>query len=93
VEDNQQMANLVNDVLASAKWRVELCADGYGALNKLTGNDHYDLLFVDHDSPELSGLEFIKRARTISPRRRTPILMLSGRDCEAEAWRANGIFI
>jgi DNA-binding response OmpR family regulator len=88
VENNQQIAKLFNDVAASEEWRVELCVDGYSALDKLTGNDHYDLLLIDNDVPELSGLELIKRARTISHRRRTPIVMLSGRDCEAEAWRA-----
>ena len=88
VEDNQQIAKLVNDMVASEEWRVEVCADGYSALDKLTGNDHYDLLLVDNDIPELSGLELIQRARKISHRRRMPIVMLSGSDCEAEAWGA-----
>ncbi|HMG72797.1 MAG TPA: response regulator [Pyrinomonadaceae bacterium] len=88
VEDNEQIAKLVNDMLASDEWRVELCADGYNALDKLTGNDHYDLLLIDSDIPALNGLELIQRARTITHRRRTPIVMLSGSDCETEAWRA-----
>jgi CheY-like chemotaxis protein/tetratricopeptide (TPR) repeat protein len=88
VEDNQQIAKLITDIVASEEWRVELCADGYSALDKLTGKDHYDLLLVDNDIPGLSGLELIQRARTISHRRRTPIVMLSGSDGEAEAWRA-----
>jgi len=33
-------------------------------------------------------LELIQRAWTISHRRRTPIIMLSGSDCESEAWGA-----
>jgi DNA-binding response OmpR family regulator len=88
VEDDQQIGKLVNDMVASEKWRVELCADGYGALDKLTSKDHYDLLLIDNDIPGLSGLEVIKRARTISHRRRTSIVMLSGSNCEAEAWGA-----
>src|SRR5260370_31006327 len=88
VEDNEQIAKLVNDMVPSAEWRVELCADGYDALEKLSGNNHYDVLLVDSDIPGLSGLELIQRARTISHRQRTPIIMLSGSDCEAEAWRA-----
>jgi CheY-like chemotaxis protein len=88
VEDNQHIAKLVNDMVATEEWRVEICADGYGALDRLSGKDHYDLLLIDNDIPGLSGLELIKRARTISHRRRTPIVMLSGSDCEAEAWGA-----
>jgi len=43
---------------------------------------------LDNDIPQLSGLELTKRARAISHRRRTPIIMLSGSDCESEAWHA-----
>ena len=88
VEDDEQIAKLVHEMFAGEEWVVELCADGYGALEKLTGNDHYDLLLVDNDIPGLSGLELVQRARKITHRRRTPIVMLSGSDCEAEAWRA-----
>ncbi|SRR6266436_2113169 len=86
VEDNQRIAKLVNDMVASEEWRVELCADGYSALDKLTGKDHYDLLLVDNDIPGLSGVELVKRARKLTDRSGMPIVMLSGSDCEAEAW-------
>ena len=88
VEDNQQMAKLVDEMLVAEEWRVELCTDGYSALEKLTGNDHYDVLVVDNDLPRLSGLELVRRARKLRHRWRTPIVMLSGSDCEKEAWRA-----
>ena len=88
VEDNQQIAKLVTDIVTSEEWRVELCADGYTALEKLTGNDHYDVLVVDNDLPGLSGVELVERARKMRHRHRTPIVMLSGNDCETEAWRA-----
>jgi CheY-like chemotaxis protein len=88
VEDNHQIAKLVNDMVASEGWHVELCADGYDALHKLAGNDHYDVLLVDNDIPGLSGMELVRRAREITDRRRTPIVMLSGSDCESEAWVA-----
>jgi DNA-binding response OmpR family regulator len=70
------------------EWLVELCTDGDSALRKLTGNDHYDLLLVDSDLPGLSGLDLVQRARKITHRRRTPIVMLSGSNCETAAWKA-----
>lgn len=88
VEDNQQVAKLIADMFAEEQWIAELCADGYSALDKLTGKKHYDLLLVDNEIPGLSGLELVQRAKTISHRRRTPIIMLSGDDIEKEAWRA-----
>src|SRR5437588_5197279 len=88
VVDNAQAAKLAADMFAGENWRVELCHDGDSALRKLTGEEHYDLLVVDNDLPELNGLELIRRARRITRRRRTPIIMLSASDCERDAWRA-----
>src|ERR1700693_6195000 len=55
---------------------------------KLTSDERFDLLLVDNELPGLSGLDLVKRARKITHRRRTPIVMLSGIDCETDAWRA-----
>jgi len=88
VEDNEVVAQLVDEMFAGDEWLVELCTDGDSALRKLTGNDHYDLLLVDNDLPGLSGLDLVQRARKITHRRRTPIVMLSGSNCETEAWGA-----
>lgn len=48
----------------------------------------YDAIIVDNDLPGLSGLELVLRVRSMAHRRSTPIIMLSGDDCEKEAWRA-----
>jgi DNA-binding response OmpR family regulator len=48
----------------------------------------YDVIVVDNDLPGLSGLELTLRVQSMSHRRNTPVIMLSGEDCEAEAWRA-----
>jgi CheY-like chemotaxis protein len=88
VEDNVLLANLIADMFVEEEWRIELCTDGDSALRKLTGSDHYDLLLFDYELPGLNGLELVKRARNITHRRRTPIIMLSASNCEKEAWRA-----
>lgn len=87
-EDNQQLASLINEMFSGEAWRVELCVDGDAALRKLTSDERYDLLLVDNELPGLSGLDLVKRARKMTHRRRTPIVMLSGTDCETDAWRA-----
>jgi CheY-like chemotaxis protein len=87
-EDNQQLAGLISDMFSGEAWRVELCVDGDAALRKLTSDERYDLLLVDNELPGLSGLDLVKRARKMTHRRRTPIVMLSGADCETDAWRA-----
>jgi len=88
VEDHRDVAELVNDLLTAENYQVELCTDADSALRKLTGDDFYDVLVVDNDLAGLSGLELVQRARKIMNRRRTPIVMLSARGNETEAWRA-----
>ncbi len=82
------MASQVADMFSGENWRIELSADGDSALRKLTDDQHYDVLVIDDDLPGLTGLELVQRARNITHRRRTPIIMLSASDCEREAWRA-----
>jgi CheY-like chemotaxis protein len=88
VESNQQTAKLVDEMFPNEDWLVELCVDGESALKKLSRDHRYDLLVIDRDLPGLSGLDLVQRARKITHRRRTPIIMISGSDCETEAWRA-----
>jgi DNA-binding NtrC family response regulator len=87
VEDPRLVSHLVNELLSTEKWHVEQCRDSDTALRKLTGNEHFDVLVVDNDLNGLSGLELVQRARKMTHRRRTPIIMLSGGDYETAAWR------
>jgi tetratricopeptide (TPR) repeat protein len=88
VEDEAQVADAARGALSAEKWEVELCTDGDSALRKLTGNEHYDVVIVDSSLSGVTGLELAQRARKITHRRRTPILMLSDDDLETEAWGA-----
>jgi CheY-like chemotaxis protein len=67
---------------------TDFCLSGTTALQILKSDTPYDLILVDNDLPGLSGLELTLRVQGISHRRNTPVVMLSGEDCEAEAWRA-----
>ncbi len=82
------VARTIGDLMEAENWQVDLCSDSDTALLKLTGNDHYDVLIFDNNLPGISGLELVARARKITHRRRTPIIVLSADDCEQEAWRA-----
>lgn len=88
VEDDRYVADMLKDTLEGEGWKVETCADGASALKRLAGDAHYDLLLFDQVLPGVSGLELVRAARRLPHRRRTPVIMLSANDCEAEAWRA-----
>lgn len=88
VEDNEAVAHLVADTLTNEGMQVDSCMNGSTALKILKGEARYDVVIVDNDLPGLNGLELVLRTKSLAHRRHTPIIMLSGDDCEKEAWRA-----
>jgi CheY-like chemotaxis protein len=88
VEDDEAVAETVKDMLEYQGWQVVVSADGRDALRRISGGVHYDLLLLDNGLPGVKGVELIRRARKLSHRRRTPIIMLSACDVEPQAWRA-----
>jgi DNA-binding response OmpR family regulator/predicted negative regulator of RcsB-dependent stress response len=88
VEDSKVVADTVRDTLETEGFSVVTCVNGAVALRMLEGKEHYDLLLFDNDLPHVSGIELIRRVKRLAHRKRTPILMLSAGDVEAEAWRA-----
>jgi len=88
VEDNRAVARVVRDQLVGERMHVESCVNGLMALEILKTPARYDVLVVDDNLPGLSGLELVLRVKSIAHRSTLPIIMLSGADCEKEAWRA-----
>jgi DNA-binding response OmpR family regulator len=88
VEDEKAAADQAGDLLKSENWKVEWCADGDTALRMLTGDEHYDVVLIGNTVAGLSAFELAERARKITHRRRTPIIMMSSKDFEKYAWRA-----
>jgi CheY-like chemotaxis protein len=88
VDDNAAITEVVADTLNAEGMDVHSCTSGTTALKKLSSRARYDLIIIDNDLPGLSGLELVKRTRKMARWRATPIVMLSGEDCENEAWRA-----
>jgi CheY-like chemotaxis protein len=85
VEDNGVVSDAMKDTLGMEGWAVEVCADGRDALERIAGGERYDLLLLDQDLPGASGVEIVRRARSLEHRRGVPILMFCAADCEAEA--------
>jgi len=88
VEDQKPVADQVGDLLKAENWKVDWCTDVDNALRMLTGDDHYDLLLIGNTVSDLSAFELAERARKITHRRRTPMIMMSSNDFEKYAWRA-----
>ncbi|MGZ5434558.1 MAG: response regulator [Pyrinomonadaceae bacterium] len=86
--ENSKAAELLDDRLSKEGMHVHPCADGVAAVELLKSDERFNVIIVDNDLPGLSGLELVLRARSLSHRHHTPVILLSGDDCEKEAWRA-----
>ncbi len=80
VEDEPQIAEILEGYLRSSGYRTELAADGERALS-LFRSTHPDLVLLDVMLPVLGGLEVLKTVRAEST---TPIIMLTARTEELD---------
>lgn len=88
VEDYKLLLLYVKDMLEEQGWQVETCQDGMRALEIIESGSLYDVLILDNSLPGLSGLELVRRARCLTHRRRTPIIMLPANDSARAALSA-----
>jgi CheY-like chemotaxis protein len=84
-EDGPEVSEAVRDLLEAEGWHVHVCRRGDEALRELQGGAPFDLLIFDHMLPGLNGVELTRRARSLSSRRRTPVIMLTASEVEREA--------
>jgi DNA-binding response OmpR family regulator len=80
VEDSQVLAKAISDELRAAGYQVLHAPEGSAALD-LHGRRQPDLVILDWGLPGLDGLEVLRRLRRGAV---TPVLMLTGRDEEAD---------
>ena len=88
-EDDTVLMLNVTEMLEEEGWRVDACLDGTIALEKTESRNDYDLLLLDDNLPGVSGLELVRRARSLAHRQHTPIIILSATEVGREA-RAAG---
>jgi len=88
VEDHKIVAQAVQETLEAEGWRVSLCGDGGVALLRLASETRYNLLMLDNNLPNVSGLELVRYARTLPHLRGMAIIMFSASECGREARRA-----
>ena len=90
VEDYEPVSLSVKETLELEGWRVETCVDGFVASLLIQSTARYDLIILDNELPSMNGLELIRKARDLTHRKQTPIIMLSASECARDA-RIGGV--
>ena len=76
LDDSVTMLQSVKITLKAKGYEVATFTKGSEALNNLT-RDKYDLIITDLNMPEMDGITFIQKVRTIPSYKFTPILVLT----------------
>lgn len=84
-EANTVLMLNVTEILEDEGWRVDACADGLQALEKILSDEAYDLLLLESELPGVGGLELVRQARALAHRRDTPVIILSTTEMGREA--------
>ena len=87
-EESHVVADAVKETLEAEGWRVEVCARGDDALQRLEVGGRFDLLILDFRLAGLDGVELARRARRLPHACRTPIIMFTACEVERDARRA-----
>ena len=84
VDDNRLNLRVVDKLLKSYKLNVTLIESGFECVNKIENNESYDLIFMDIMMPKMSGVETLKKLKSIS-RFNIPVVALTADAMEGKA--------
>ncbi len=81
VEDDSSISEMVSNYLISEDFSVDVFSDGGAAIQAFQDGNDYALALVDLMLPDISGMEIIKRIRSIST---IPVIIITAKDNDAD---------
>jgi len=76
-EDNPVNQEVIGEILRRAGHQVQIAEDGEKALDALASDKAFDMLLLDMNMPQVSGLDVLKQFRFMDTSAKTPVVMLS----------------
>jgi two-component system chemotaxis response regulator CheY len=78
IDDSRIMRNIVKNIFTTLKIPCNYleAGDGVQAL-KLLGAENVDLILLDWNMPNLSGIDFLKKVRAMEQYKKIPVVMIT----------------
>jgi two-component system chemotaxis response regulator CheY len=84
VDDDDEMSHAVKLMLSLLGHQVETYRDARSAARLLMGGKRPDLMVLDINMPEVSGIDMLEFLRSRPPLRSLPVIMLSSETTDAQ---------
>ena len=84
VDDNKLNIKVASKVLSAFELNIDSCDSGFGAIEKIENNEHYDIIFMDIMMPKMSGVETLKKLKQID-NFNTPVVALTADAMEGKS--------
>jgi two-component system, chemotaxis family, chemotaxis protein CheY len=83
VDDNVALARVTQFALSRVGFDTCIAANGRIALERVSAGS-FDIVITDQQMPEMTGLEFLQKLRTLPGYASTPVILLTAKGLELE---------
>ena len=91
VEDDDEMSHAVKLMLQLLDYSVNIFRDARSAARQLLGGDRPDVMLLDINMPEVSGIDLLEFLRQQNDLKDLPVVMLSSETTDVQVDEAMGI--
>jgi two-component system sensor histidine kinase/response regulator FitF len=78
IDGSEIIATLFAEIFQRRGWNVAACEDGDCAMDRLVGNERYDVVILGYRVPGTDGLRLVRFIRALEHRKTTAVVMVTG---------------
>ena len=78
IDGSEIIATLFAEIFQRRGWNVAACEDGDYAMDRLVGNERYDVVILGYRVPGTDGLQLVRFIRALEHRKTTAVVMVTG---------------
>jgi CheY-like chemotaxis protein len=88
IDGSECIARLFAEIFERRGWSVATCSDRDSAIERLTGNDPYDVILLGYRRPGTTGVQLVRLMRSLEHRMTTAVVIVTGKEVAEEALAA-----
>lgn len=80
IDGSESIARLFAEIFKRRGWDVATCGDRDSAIERLSGNEPYDVILLSYRVPGTTGVQLVRLIRSFEHREMTAVVMVTGSD-------------